>query len=171
MAVRSKLQFCNNHFKMKFIYRFFSSILKIYVSFNSIRKIRKFLYDFFYKSFSKVFVTPIFKSGKRNDVYNYRGVAILSMVYRHKYKDLKGQLADCQHRFVKAGRLSQIYSDILILFWSKLRTGVRLIRSLRTFLRPLIRCVIGCTWMKCRLMLTHPAVSGWVLTFLVDFST
>jgi hypothetical protein len=67
------------------------------------------------------FVTPIFKSGKRNDVSNYRGIAILStvgklfelLVYRHMYEDLKGQLAYCQHGFVK-GR--PIYSNTLLLF-------------------------------------------------------
>jgi hypothetical protein len=67
------------------------------------------------------FVTPIFKSGKRNDVSNYRGIVILStvgklfelLVYRHMYEDLKGQLADCQHGFVK-GR--PIYSNTLLLF-------------------------------------------------------
>jgi hypothetical protein len=55
------------------------------------------------------FVTPIFESEKCNDVSNYRGIAILStvgkffelLVYRHMYEDLKGQLADCQHGFVK----------------------------------------------------------------------
>jgi hypothetical protein len=47
--------------------------------------------------------TPIFKSGKRNDVSNYRGIAILSTVgklfelldHGQMYEDLKGQLADC----------------------------------------------------------------------------
>jgi hypothetical protein len=42
-------------------------------------------------------------------VSNYRGIAILSvvgklfelLVYRHMYEDLKSQLADCQHGFVK----------------------------------------------------------------------
>jgi hypothetical protein len=55
------------------------------------------------------FVSLIFKSGRRNHVSNYRGIAILStvgkffelLVYRHMYEDLKGQLADCQHGFVK----------------------------------------------------------------------
>jgi hypothetical protein len=55
------------------------------------------------------FVTPIFKSGKRNDVSNYRGIAILStvgklfelLVYRYMFEDLKGQLVDCKHGFVK----------------------------------------------------------------------
>jgi hypothetical protein len=28
----------------------------------------------------------------------------------------------------------------------------------------LIRCAIVCSWIKCRLMLSHPAVNGWVLT-------
>jgi hypothetical protein len=45
------------------------------------------------------FVTPIFKSGKRNDVSNYRCVAILSTV--GKLFELLGQLADCQDGFVK----------------------------------------------------------------------
>jgi hypothetical protein len=52
---------------------------------------------------------PFFKSGKRNDVSNYRGIAILStvgklfelLVYRYMYEDLDGQLADFQHGFVK----------------------------------------------------------------------
>jgi hypothetical protein len=55
------------------------------------------------------FVVPIFKSGKRNDVSNYRGIAILStvgklvelLVKRHMYEDLKCQLEDFQHGFVK----------------------------------------------------------------------
>jgi hypothetical protein len=54
------------------------------------------------------FVTLFFKSGKRNDVSNYRGIAILStvcklfelLVYRYMYEDLKGQLPDCQHGFI-----------------------------------------------------------------------
>jgi hypothetical protein len=59
------------------------------------------------------FVTPILKSGKQNDVLNHRGIAILStvsklfklLVYGEMYEDLGGQLADCQHGFVK-GRLT-----------------------------------------------------------------
>jgi hypothetical protein len=55
------------------------------------------------------FVTPIFENGKRNDVSNYHGIAILLtvgklfklLVYRHRYEDLRGQLADCQNGFVK----------------------------------------------------------------------
>jgi hypothetical protein len=52
------------------------------------------------------FVTLIFKSGKRNVVLNYRGIAILSTVDKlfellvYRYEDLNGQLADCQHGFV-----------------------------------------------------------------------
>jgi hypothetical protein len=87
-------------------------------------------------------------------VSNYRGIARLStvgklfeiLVDRYMYEDLKGQLADCQHGFVK-GR--SVVSN---------------------FLRPLIKCVIVCSWIKCRLMLSHPVVSGWVLTFLVESS-
>jgi hypothetical protein len=56
-----------------------------------------------------LFVTPIFKSWKRNEVMNYRGIAILTtvgklfelIVYTYMYEDLKGQLVDCQHGFVK----------------------------------------------------------------------
>jgi hypothetical protein len=69
---------------------------------------------------------------------------------------------------LRVDRLSQIYSNTLLLFWSQFRMGVRLIQSTRTFLRPLIKCVIVCSWIKCRLMLSHPVVSGWVLTFLVE---
>jgi hypothetical protein len=54
-------------------------------------------------------IAHILKSGKRNTVSNYRGIAILStgsklfelLVYKHMHEDLKGQLADCQHGFVK----------------------------------------------------------------------
>jgi hypothetical protein len=38
LAVRSKI--CNKHHKMKFIYRLLSRTIKIYVFFNSIRKIQ-----------------------------------------------------------------------------------------------------------------------------------
>jgi hypothetical protein len=46
---------------------------------------------------------------ERNDVSIYRGIAILStvgklfelLVYRYMNEDLKCQLADCQHGFVK----------------------------------------------------------------------
>jgi Reverse transcriptase (RNA-dependent DNA polymerase) len=55
------------------------------------------------------FVTPIFKNGKRNDVSNYRGIAILSavaklfelLICRSMYEDLKGLLSENQHGFVK----------------------------------------------------------------------
>jgi hypothetical protein len=53
-----------------------------------------------------------------------RGIAILLMVgklfellvYTYMFEDLKGQLADCQHDFLRAGRLSRIYSNTLLLF-------------------------------------------------------
>jgi hypothetical protein len=117
-----------------------------------------------------------FKSGKRNDVSNYRGIPILStvgklfelLVYRHMYKDLKSQLADCQHGFLKGiSTVSNLleYSSFLLK-----SMGVRWIQSTRTFVRPLIRSVIVCSWIKPRLMLSHPTVSGWVLTFLVESS-
>jgi hypothetical protein len=64
---------------------------------------------FFSDRWKLSFVTPIFKCGKCNDVSNYRGIAILStagklfelLIYRSINEDLKGQLADCQHGFVK----------------------------------------------------------------------
>jgi hypothetical protein len=50
------------------------------------------------------FVISIFKSGRRNDISNYRGIAILSataklfklLLYRIKYEDLKSCLAQRQ---------------------------------------------------------------------------
>jgi Reverse transcriptase (RNA-dependent DNA polymerase) len=55
------------------------------------------------------FVTPIFKSGRRNEVANYRGIAILSaipklfelLVYRSMYDDLRQLISVNQHGFVK----------------------------------------------------------------------
>jgi hypothetical protein len=55
------------------------------------------------------FVTPIFKNGKRNDVSNYRGIAILSavaklfelLICRTLYDDLRCFLSDNQHGFMK----------------------------------------------------------------------
>jgi hypothetical protein len=69
------------------------------------------------------FVTPIFKIGSRNDVSNYRGIAILSTVGklfelsvdRHMYEDLKVQLI-VNTALLRAGRLSRIYSNTLLLF-------------------------------------------------------
>jgi hypothetical protein len=55
-------------------------------------------------------VTPIFSSGRHNNISSYyRSIAILSaiaklfklLVYRVMYEDLRGRLADCQHGFVK----------------------------------------------------------------------
>jgi hypothetical protein len=55
------------------------------------------------------FPTPIFKKGKRNNVEDYRGVAILSeipkrfelLVCRTMYDDLKNLISVNQHGFVK----------------------------------------------------------------------
>jgi sterol desaturase/sphingolipid hydroxylase (fatty acid hydroxylase superfamily) len=65
---------------------------------------------FFLIGGSSGLLTLFFKSVKRNDVSNYRGIAILLtvgkllelLVYRHMYEDLKSQLANCQHGFVKS---------------------------------------------------------------------
>jgi hypothetical protein len=71
---------------------------------------------------------------------------------------------------LRAGRLFWIYSNTLLLIWSHLKMSDRWIQFTRTFLRPLIRCVIVGSWIKCRLILSHFTVSGWVLTFLVESS-
>jgi hypothetical protein len=55
------------------------------------------------------FVMPIFKHGKRNNVSNYREIAILSAVVklfellngRNLYDDLRSFLSEHQHGFVK----------------------------------------------------------------------
>jgi hypothetical protein len=54
-------------------------------------------------------VTPIFESGRRNNVANYRGIAVLSaipklfklLVYRGMYEELKNLISEDQHSFVK----------------------------------------------------------------------
>jgi hypothetical protein len=96
-------------------------------------------------------------------VSNYRGIAILStvgklfelLVYRHMYEDLKGQLADCQHSFAKGRPTVSNLLDYSSFFLSQLRVGVSW---------------IVCSWIKCRLLLSHPAVSSRVLTFLIESS-
>jgi hypothetical protein len=86
------------------------------------------------------------------------------------YEELKGQLADCQHGFVK-GRSTVLnlleYSSFIL---KSIEDGCQMNSIYTDLPRPLIRCVINCSWIKCRLMLTHPAVSGWVFTFLVESS-
>jgi hypothetical protein len=59
--------------------------------------------DFSYR-WKVSYVTPIFKKGRRNNVENYRGVAILSeipKVYRGMYNDLKNLMSINQHGFMK----------------------------------------------------------------------
>jgi hypothetical protein len=54
------------------------------------------------------YVTPIFKKGRRNNVEDYRGVAILSVIperfemldYRTMYEDLKNLISVNQHGFM-----------------------------------------------------------------------
>jgi hypothetical protein len=77
----------------------------------------------FYKSFGHILdlniilslqafhrpLTPIFKKGRRNNVEDYRGVAILSaipkrfelLIYRTMYDDLKNLISVKQHGFMK----------------------------------------------------------------------
>jgi hypothetical protein len=71
------------------------------------------------------FITPIFKSDRRNDISNYRGIAILSaiarwfklLVYRVINEDLKGRFADCQHGFDN-GRSTVSYCSYLLDYFS-----------------------------------------------------
>ena len=54
-------------------------------------------------------VTPIFKSGSRSDVTNYRGIAILSaiaklfelLIYKNMYEELRCSISENQHGYVK----------------------------------------------------------------------
>jgi hypothetical protein len=63
----------------------------------------------FPKKWKLSFITPIFKDGKRNDVSNYRGIAILSiipkrlelLVYRVMYNNLKNLISNNQHGYMK----------------------------------------------------------------------
>jgi hypothetical protein len=56
----------------------------------------------------KKYVTPIFKKGRRNNVEDYRGMAILSaipkrfelLVYRGMYNELKNLISINQHGFM-----------------------------------------------------------------------
>jgi hypothetical protein len=60
-------------------------------------------------NFLNIQFTPIFKKGRRNNVEDYRGVAILSaipkcfelLVYRTMYDDLKNLISVNQHGFMK----------------------------------------------------------------------
>jgi hypothetical protein len=59
-----------------------------------------------------LYVTPIFKKGRHNNVEDYRGVVILSaipkrfelLVYREMYNDLKNLMSINQHGFMKTDR-------------------------------------------------------------------
>jgi hypothetical protein len=67
------------------------------------------LYIYFPDRWKVSYVTPIFKKGRRNNVEDYRGVAILSaipkrfelLVYRGMYSDLKNLMSINQHGFMK----------------------------------------------------------------------
>jgi hypothetical protein len=93
------------------------------------------------------YVTPIFKKGRHNKVEDFRGVAILSaipkcfelLVYRGMYNDLYNLMSINQHDFIKnrstITNLLEYASFVLI----QLRTDIRLIRSIQTFQRLLVR--------------------------------
>jgi retron-type reverse transcriptase len=61
----------------------------------------------FPKKWKNSFLVPIFKSGKRNDVSNYRGIAILScfaklfesIIYGHLFYSIKSSITTRQHGF------------------------------------------------------------------------
>jgi hypothetical protein len=60
------LQFCNKHYKMKFIYRLFSSTIKVYVLFNLIYKILFIVFGGNLQiSFIKVFLKSFFECKKK----------------------------------------------------------------------------------------------------------
>jgi hypothetical protein len=88
-------------------------------------------------------------------VSNYCGIAILStvgklfelLVYRHMYEDLKSQLANFQHGFVKGrSTVSNLleYSSFVL---KSIEDGCHQVNSIYTDFskRPLIRCVIVCS--------------------------
>jgi hypothetical protein len=68
------------------------------------------------------------------------------LVYKYMYEDLKGQLADCQNDFIK-GRST--VSNLLGYSSFDLKSIEEGCESTRIFLRPLVRCVIVCFWIKC----------------------
>jgi hypothetical protein len=84
------------------------------------------------------YVTPIFKKGRRNNVEDYRGVAILSaipkrfelLVYRGMYNDLKPLMSINQHGFMKNRLLVGV---CIFRAEFNLRTAIRLIPSIRIF--------------------------------------
>jgi hypothetical protein len=75
----------------------------------------------------------------------YQTILVFELfVYIHIYDDLKGQLADCQHGLlVRASRLSQIYSNTVDSIYKDFSKAFDKMRH-----------------RKCRLMLSHPAISG-----------
>jgi hypothetical protein len=86
------------------------------------------------------------------------------------YENLKGQLADCQHGFVKGrSTVSNLleYSSFVL---TSIEDGCQ-VDSIYTDFSKDSDKVRHRFWIKCRLMLSHLAVSSWVLTFLVESST
>jgi hypothetical protein len=74
---------------------------------------------------SFLFVISIFKSGRRNDILNYRGIAKLAAIakmfelvmYRIMYEDLRGWLADRQHGVIKSSStLSNLFEYYTLSF-------------------------------------------------------
>jgi hypothetical protein len=83
--------------------------------------------------------TPIFKADSRNDVTNYRGIAILSafaklfelLIYKNMFKDLQRLISENQHGYVKGrSTVSNLLSS-----WSLWKMVYRLIKSTPIFLR------------------------------------
>jgi hypothetical protein len=113
---------CNKYYKMKFNYRYlFSSTIKIYVLFNSIRKILlilllwflaeicKFLYDFFYKSFSKIFLRI------QKNVYQVHKPAAVNYIIMFNYGEFLSMSNFVWRAFIKE---SKPWVKIKMCFWS-----------------------------------------------------
>jgi hypothetical protein len=112
------------------------------------------------------YVTPIFKKSSRNNVEDYRGVAILSAIpkcFELLYNDLKNLMSINQHGFMK-NRLTitnlLAYASFVLI---QLRTDIRLIPSIQTFQRFLTVCVINCCWMRCLWVSSPQNAYGWDL--------
>jgi hypothetical protein len=78
------------------------------------------------------------------------------LVHIHMYEDLKGQLADSQHGFVKGK------STVSVVLKS-IEDGCQVDSIYTAFSKAFVK-------VRHRLMLSHPVVSGWALTFLVESS-
>jgi hypothetical protein len=82
------------------------------------------------------------------------------------YEDLKGQLADYQHGFVKGrSTVSNLleYSSFVL---KSIKDGCRVDSIYMDYSEAFNKVRHRLLLKEIRLMLSHPVVSGWVLTFL-----